>query len=206
MASQKYADVLGVADGVGGWRDLGVDPSKFSSSLMKQCKRLVEQDHMNHNPQIATSEQINEKTPVDILVESYQTLLESKDPTLIGSSTACIIVFNRESRLLHTANLGDSGFAIVRDNKIVHKSQEQCHYFNAPFQMAILPSEMQESGDSFNDKPDAAMTGTFELAEGDFVILGTDGVWDNLSEGLLLLQISKIQVSHFTESSIWYLL
>ena len=33
------ADVLGVADGVGGWRAYGVDPGLFSLNLMKSCER-----------------------------------------------------------------------------------------------------------------------------------------------------------------------
>lgn len=35
------ADVIGVADGVGGWRQYGVDPGQFSSDLMRNCERLV---------------------------------------------------------------------------------------------------------------------------------------------------------------------
>ena len=35
------ADVIGVADGVGGWRAYGVDPGLFSVNLMKNCERLV---------------------------------------------------------------------------------------------------------------------------------------------------------------------
>lgn len=210
MTSHKNVDVMGVADGVGGWREMGIDPSKFSSSLMQQCKRIVEHDLMNSatlkNMPTSTStstasraQQVGERTPIDILVESYQSLRESKDPNLIGSSTACIVVFNRESRLVHTANLGDSGFVIVRDNKIVHRSQEQCHYFNAPFQLAIVPtrpggSSQHADMSSFSDSPESAASSTFELVEGDFIVLGTDGLWDNLSEGLLLLKISKIQV------------
>ena len=37
----SYSDVIGVADGVGGWRQYGVDPGLFSSNLMKSCERLV---------------------------------------------------------------------------------------------------------------------------------------------------------------------
>lgn len=209
VTSHKNIDVLGVADGVGGWREMGIDPSKFSSSLMQQCKRIVEQDLIYPKTTLSKSEadaavsnstsssdQIGERTPIDILVESYQSLRESKDPSLIGSSTACIVVFNRESRLVHTANLGDSGFVIVRDNKIVHRSQEQCHYFNAPYQLAIvptLPGMAENEMSSFNDSPQSASSSTFELLEGDFVVLGTDGLWDNLSEGLLLLKIANIK-------------
>ena len=37
IESKNSIDVLGIADGVGGWQEIGVDPSKFSSNLMKQC-------------------------------------------------------------------------------------------------------------------------------------------------------------------------
>ena len=33
--------ILGVADGVGGWRKYGIDPSEFSSRLMKHCADIV---------------------------------------------------------------------------------------------------------------------------------------------------------------------
>jgi len=189
IASQRTADVLGIADGVGGWRELGVDPSKFSSSLMKQCKRVVEQD----NSLFSNSQSINKITPVEILKKSYNALLESKDQSLIGSSTACIIVFNRESKYLYSANLGDSGFIVVRNNKIVHRSQEQCHYFNAPFQLSLLPP-MSNEETLIQDSPISASTSSFKLNEGDFIILATDGLWDNLNENILLSKISKLKV------------
>ena len=109
------SDVLGVADGVGGWRDIGVDPSKFSSNLMRTCKRVVEQG--------LGEARVDHKTPLEILSASYHALLENKNPSLVGSSTACIIVFNRESHFLHSANLGDSGFVVVRENEVVHRSR-----------------------------------------------------------------------------------
>jgi len=128
VASKNSADVLGVADGVGGWRDMGVDPSKFSSNLMRTCKRIVEQGMIACDSGATSTESTDRlKTPIEILTASYQALLENKNQALIGSSTACIIVFNRDSNYLHTANLGDSGFVVVRSNKIVHRSRVNIH-------------------------------------------------------------------------------
>lgn len=56
-----------------------------------------------------------------------------------GSSTACIVVLDRQRHRLHTANLGDSGFLVVRGGEVVHRSDEQQHYFNTPFQLSIAP-------------------------------------------------------------------
>lgn len=191
MASKNSMDVLGVADGVGGWRDIGVDPSKFSSNLMRTCKRVVEQGLTTEDGE---KQKVDQKTPIEILTASYQALLENKNQALIGSSTACIIVFNRESNYLHTANLGDSGFVIVRKNKIVHRSRDQQHYFNSPFQLAILPNTSSgEPSDLFNDSPELAEVSSFELCEGDFIVIATDGLWDNLDESELINQISKLK-------------
>ena len=63
------------------------------------------------------------RQPIEILTASYQALLENKNQALIGSSTACIIVFNQDSHYLHTANLGDSGFVVVRMGRVVHRSR-----------------------------------------------------------------------------------
>ena len=53
------------------------------------------------------------------------------------------MALHREESAIYTANLGDSGFRVVRAGKIVHRSQEQQHYFNTPFQLAVAPSDMQ---------------------------------------------------------------
>lgn len=60
-----------------------------------------------------------------------------------GSSTACIVSLHREERTVYTANLGDSGFLIVRDGEVVHRSQEQQHYFNTPYQLTVAPPSQQ---------------------------------------------------------------
>lgn len=57
----------------------------------------------------------------------------------VGSSTACIVVLDRRSHQLHACNLGDSGFLVVRGGEVVHRSDEQQHYFNTPFQLSIAP-------------------------------------------------------------------
>jgi protein phosphatase PTC7 len=41
--------------------------------------------------------------------------------------------------MVYTANIGDSGFVIVRHGEVVHRSEEQQHYFNTPFQLSLPP-------------------------------------------------------------------
>ncbi|KAM7348392.1 protein phosphatase PTC7 homolog [Cochliomyia hominivorax] len=176
--STSNADVLGVADGVGGWRSYGIDPGEFSSFLMKTCERLVH--CVNFNPQ----------RPVNLLAYSYCELLEQKKP-ILGSSTACVLVLNRENSTVYTANIGDSGFMVVRKGEIVHKSEEQQHYFNTPFQLSLPPPGHDHN--VLSDSPDSADTLSFPVKEGDVILVATDGVFDNVPEKLLLDVLKEVE-------------
>lgn len=49
------------------------------------------------------------------------------------------MVLDKKSQMLHSANLGDSGFLVIRQGSVVHQSSEMQHYFNTPYQLAIPP-------------------------------------------------------------------
>ena len=55
--SKGNADVIGVADGVGGWRAYGVDPGLFSNNLMRNCERLVKAGFFTNSQPKALLEQ-----------------------------------------------------------------------------------------------------------------------------------------------------
>lgn len=176
IARSKLADVIGVADGVGGWRNYGVDPSIFPRQLMATCARLVRDGHFR--PQ----------APASIIAAGYEEILQAKDQ-LLGSSTACIVALHREERTIYTANLGDSGFLVVRAGEIVHRSREQQHYFNTPFQLSVAPQSQQ--GLVLSDSPEMAESSSFKVEDGDVIILGTDGLFDNLSEDMIVGYVSN---------------
>ncbi|XP_023232950.1 protein phosphatase PTC7 homolog [Centruroides sculpturatus] len=178
VAKYKTTDVLGVADGVGGWRTYGVDPSQFSSSLMRTCERIV------------LSGRFNPQSPAGIIAASYYELLENKEH-IIGSSTACVLVLNRDNSMLYTANIGDSGFLIIRQGQIVHRSEEQQHYFNTPFQLSLPPPSI--SRQVHNDGPELAETSSFVVQEGDLILLATDGLFDNLPDNMIVQHLSKLR-------------
>ncbi|XP_019908320.1 protein phosphatase PTC7 homolog isoform X3 [Esox lucius] len=171
-----------VADGVGGWRDYGVDPSQFSGTLMKTCERLVKEGRFVPS------------NPVGVLTTSYYELLQNKVP-LLGSSTACIVVLDRQSHRLHTANLGDSGFLVVRGGEVVHRSDEQQHYFNTPFQLSIAPPEAE--GAVLSDSPDAADSSSFDVQLGDIILTATDGLFDNMPDYMILQELKKLKNTNY---------
>lgn len=65
--------------------------------------------------------------------------------TAVGSSTALVAIRNQKS--INIANLGDSGFILIRfrngEAYSANRSQEQQHSFNIPFQLSILPGEKE---------------------------------------------------------------
>ncbi|XP_064461225.1 protein phosphatase PTC7 homolog [Ornithodoros turicata] len=174
----KSFDVLGVADGVGGWRTYGVDPSLFSTALMRTCER------------IACSGKFNLNSPASILASSYYELLENKRQ-IIGSSTACVLVLNCVERVLYSANIGDSGFLVVRQGHVVHRSQEQQHYFNTPFQLCLPPPGVSQF--VLSDSPDSAATSSFPVQEGDLILMATDGLFDNLPENMIVSELAQLK-------------
>lgn len=56
-----------------------------------------------------------------------------------GGSTACVLSLDTNSGMLYTANIGDSGYIILRGGQIIEESQKQTHYFNCPFQLSNPP-------------------------------------------------------------------
>jgi protein phosphatase PTC7 len=59
-------------------------------------------------------------------------LNKKKNFRIVGSSTVCILSFDHASGILTTANLGDSGYIIVRNGKVIDRSERQTHTFNIP--------------------------------------------------------------------------
>ncbi|RHY11085.1 hypothetical protein DYB36_002359 [Aphanomyces astaci] len=126
--------VVGIADGVGGWNENGVDPSAISRAMMRYSRQLV-QGHEGDPATLST---------LDILTKAY-TLTLKDDAVEAGSTTACILKIRAGKDgepLLEYTNLGDSGFAIVRGDKVVFRSEFQSMGL-APFQLAKIPDRFK---------------------------------------------------------------
>lgn len=176
--SRGNADVIGVADGVGGWRAYGVDPGLFSVNLMKACERLVVAGYFSSNK------------PANLLAQGFLEMQENKQQ-IIGSSTACLMMLSHSDLKLYTANIGDSGFLVVRQGEVVHRSHEQQHYFNTPFQLSLPPPELRS--EVLSDQPESADQYEFSVEDGDVILLATDGIFDNVPDRLLIEAMDKVQ-------------
>jgi protein phosphatase PTC7 len=155
---------IALADGVGGWAESGIDPARYSRQLCKNINALIMYDggaKYMCNPKL-------------LCVEAAQLATET------GSSTCVIASLDKEAPILYTSNLGDSGYILMRvaDGKdviSVFRSKEQTHGFNFPFQIGT-------SGDD----PNRAATQIHNVEHNDIIVVGTDGLFDNVYDETLL--------------------
>ena len=87
-AGNSNGVAFGVADGVGGWSDSGIDSAHFSHGMCKWMARIAKND--------SSSEK--DLTPQNLLQSAYDSLVEDKK-IRGGGSTACIAVGNPNGTL-----------------------------------------------------------------------------------------------------------
>ena len=192
---------VGVADGVGSWRSFNVDPRDFSHALMKECENVLEEA----SETAQRRKQDGEKTrrgirPGEVLAQAYDRV---KEKNIIGSSTACVAVFDNIRHQLHFSNLGDSGIIVLRhidsdvagalkrnrktprterksDLQAVFVSQQQLHSFNHPFQLGWTGDELKDGEKTSFQSARSACTTSIHVRRGDVIIMATDGLFDNV--------------------------
>jgi len=91
----------------------------------------------------------------------------------------------------YTANIGDSGFLVFRGGRVVHRSHEQQHYFNTPFQLSLPPPNM--ATEVLSDAPESADRYEFSVKHGDVILLATDGIFDNIPDSVLVKEVGSLQ-------------
>lgn len=151
FVSSHNGGVLAIADGVSGWAERNVNPALFSRELMANASELVMDEEVNYDPQI--------------LIRKAHAATSSK-----GSATV-IIAMLEKSGTLKIASVGDCGLRVLRNGRVVFSTQPQEHYFDCPYQ---LSSEIITQ--TYRD----AMICSVEVKEGDTIVMGSDGLFDNV--------------------------
>jgi protein phosphatase PTC7 len=138
--------------------------------------------------------------PAEVLSQAYERV---KSENIIGSSTACVALFDSIRHQLHFANLGDSGIIVLRhidseiagslkrdkmvprterksDLRTAFVSQQQLHSFNHPYQLGWTGEDLLgKERSSFKSARDSCVT-SVHLRRGDLIIMATDGLFDNV--------------------------
>ncbi|KAJ3142055.1 hypothetical protein HK100_003250 [Physocladia obscura] len=184
-------DGLGVADGVGGWAHVfkGSNAALFSSRLMYHVA-----SQLDYFDDLTNDYDINEYyllDPIKVLQVACERTLEDAGKgagSAVGSTTALIaflrlyITYYSDDEL-RLASLGDSSLMILRDGAIIFRTEEQQHSFNFPYQL----------GSNSKDTPEKdAGKWSVKIKEGDVVIVGSDGIFDNLFDEDILEIVNAV--------------
>ncbi|KAJ3326625.1 hypothetical protein HDU93_002358 [Gonapodya sp. JEL0774] len=161
-------DAIGVADGVGGWhRVQNSNAAMYSRKLMHYSALDIgryDEIHDQHDMDAYKAVQ-----PREVLRRAYDDLNNDKEKENILGSTTALIAILRTDRL-RVASLGDCALILLRSDGVYFRTEEQQHSFNFPYQL----------GSGSRDVPDDAEVAEVDVSEGDIVIVGSDGLFDNL--------------------------
>jgi len=182
---------VGVADGVGEWEKLGISTRPLADELMNGAKLAA-----GHFVNAAAGER------------AYLSLRQGfSTVSCFGACTANVAALDARGQHIGVANVGDSGLRQIRKvsgpggsgSMVVNCSRDQQHFFNCPFQLTRRPHEcdyplllaqgksrlvetLRSNIKMIEDTPEDADIYTFPLEEGDVLILGSDGLFDNLHD------------------------
>jgi len=203
-----------VADGVGSWRQYGIDPRQFAHKLVQEAKYVIESDALQRkliseqsdggDMALFVSEPIH---PLDVIVDAWSRTTREE---ITGSATICVASIDSVLNQLTVSNLGDCGLMIIRhmdsetvgylrdrdtprhmrdsDLKIAFISQQQLRSFNLPYQLGY--SGIPEHQGTF-ERPSDATTFSVPVLPGDVILLATDGLFDNLELDEIVDEVAK---------------
>ncbi|KAK9126742.1 hypothetical protein Scep_015588 [Stephania cephalantha] len=164
LVSSYNGGVLAIADGVSGWAEQDVDPALFSRELMANASSLVDDEEVNYDPRI-------------LLKKAHSATCS------VGSATVVVAMLEK-SGVLKIANVGDCGLRILRGGKIFFSTSPQEHYFDCPYQLSS-----ESLGQTYLD----AAVNKMELAEGDVIVMGSDGLFDNVFDHEIVSVTSRFE-------------
>ncbi|RCV07441.1 hypothetical protein SETIT_1G244800v2 [Setaria italica] len=123
------AGVGGVADGVGAYRRKGVDAGAFARALIGNAFAEARRAFTEGGSGTPVC-------PYTLLRSAHEAAARSLTP---GASTAVIV--SLDGATLRWACVGDSGFAVLRGGRIVHRSKPHQHRFNCPYQLSATGAD-----------------------------------------------------------------
>ncbi|KPI83595.1 hypothetical protein ABL78_7368 [Leptomonas seymouri] len=161
--SHPYA--IAVADGVGGYASHGIDPATYTRNVMRFSLEFMKADG-------DTPKQV---TALDALNYGYGKANAARQPGGCPVTLATIT----EGCYASILNLGDCGIVVLRQGKLLYRTEMQQHSFNCPFQ---LPE----------DPPGAGEQAKLEIRAADVFLCTSDGVLDNVELDRLLLHLNEV--------------
>mmetsp|Transcript_104110 Transcript_104110/g.335672 ORF Transcript_104110/g.335672 Transcript_104110/m.335672 type:complete len:494 (+) Transcript_104110:80-1561(+) len=193
------SNAVGIADGVSQMADFaehGVDAAEYAAELMELASRALGPEGL---PEACA----------DGPAERAAAALASADAGAASYGASTVTLAALEGACVGVANLGDSGFMLLRPRpwgmEITEKSCEQQHSWNCPYQLTRVPEAIWESSRmSLSDLDSAADAARYEVAvqAGDLLLLFTDGLTDNLHWHEVLRAVDSVVEQGYVEPTV----
>lgn len=170
FSTHPNCSFVGVADGVGGWRDEGVDSQEMSQLALKRCSEFF----------LNKKYKRKFKNLSHMVEHVYTDMFQSHAEKILGGTTLCLAYLYPHRGYLELFNLGDSGLVILREGCVVYACrgsilQGELPQLSIANQMSKKTIEEQVESDL-----EFAQTDILKVQEHDWILLASDGLWDNL--------------------------
>ncbi|GAQ92213.1 hypothetical protein KFL_009470050 [Klebsormidium nitens] len=152
FVSARGGGVIGVADGVSGVAEDGIDPALYSRELMALAHAAAE--------------------ALPAAAEDPRSVLEAAHAGVraAGACTAVVAALEGGPGKLRVANLGDSGLRVLRGGRVCFATPVLQHFFDCPFQYGSESSDSTADAEAFE----------VQVQAGDCLVMGSDGLFDNM--------------------------
>lgn len=180
-AVEESPALLGVCDGVSEVQKMGIPPDEFPRELLAQCREILDA-RQNDTPPPSPRWWPGSEDPrwlVHLLEEAYDTTSSH------GSSTVLLAAIEDSNHLV-VAQLGDCGLLVLRSTpsqperlQVVFRTEPLRYDENKPYQVARLDGISEAMVRSVIQR---AQIDSIPARHGDIVIMGSDGIFDNLHE------------------------
>lgn len=182
--------LLGVCDGVSQLEEFNMDPSLLPNELLRTCEELAMMQLM---PDMPVSPQDAYRGPIALLKEAYE------ETESFGSTTVLLAALDNSTRIhgkLHpmiaVLSIGDCELLMLRRTggrqseleAVFHTEMQRIDYnVQTPLQLARVDGRIDEDFDesiAFEVIEKGSAVHCVSAYEGDILVLGSDGVFDNL--------------------------
>ncbi|CAL4951787.1 unnamed protein product [Urochloa decumbens] len=146
------------------WAEKDVNPALFSRELMRNSSNFLNDAELQVN-----------RDPQSLLMKAHAAT------SSIGSATV-IIAMLEKTGTLKIASEGDCGLKIIRKGQVMFSIYPQEHYFDCPYQISS-----EAVGQTYQD----ALVCSVNLMEGDTIVSGSDGLFDNIFDQEIISIVSE---------------
>jgi len=189
MEAPRY---LGVCDGVSGVHHLGIPPDELPLDLLRSCKETLVSQGGQHPV-------LDDGTWFTGLIE------EAFDATRAYGATTLLLAALRDSNLV-TASLGDCAVLVLRPCSFspfrlrpIFKTEPGRYDSRRPVQVQRLHGFSDANAHAVIK---GAMVSTTPVQHGDILILGSDGLFDNLRDDDIQHAVETCCTSALAQSSL----